>query len=216
MLHPTAWLDLQRMRLLLRSYPGYAPPRPGLPHYDLNVEDGKENYRYFLATKIERILGLSNFLANFSVPLTTDQAGLRAVDAWLHRYGGHLVTRDRHVTGVSYGAFIPPWTGNLVGLNVIWDLGIYAGNAAIHANHNCSWVFNDGSWTKEGKHLTDYLKPCLSVEWRRQPYDIFETVLQIAQAKQCLLDLGGRSQGAPDSRADALQQRVRFVARQAF
>src|SRR6516165_5085618 len=137
------WADARRIRKLLEDYPVYHPPFPGDAD-TLILENGRKNYEYYLENKEKRRDALRAFLSSFDTPLEFTDAGLAAVDTWVERYAGHLITQNGSLNARALMYFVREWTGTLRGLNVIWDLGTYAGDFIIKINPECYWMFGDG------------------------------------------------------------------------
>jgi hypothetical protein len=211
MLRPSTWLDSWRIGQLLRNYSTYSPPHSGDPR-NLTLEQGKTNYEYFLRKKSQRFDNLRALFIPFNASLTLDDGGLRTIDAWVHRFCGHLIDQDRLASSISFRTWNPPWASQHAGLNVLWDLGIYAGEFVIHLNSNCSWYLNDGGSHRSAREWTDYLRPSLRIERRQGSWDVFETIFQIAEAKQRLMLLGQSIRTDIDHAPDALEKRIRFYA----
>lgn len=209
MLRPRAWFDSRRIRAGLGGYPVYSPPHPG-DSSELSLEEGEENYAYFLRSKDSRVAHLRTFLASFDARLSIDDAGLRNLDAWIHRYSGHLIDRDRFASWLAFQTFIPSWTVSYAGLNVLWDLGIAAGEFIIRLNPKCSWFLNDGRGRGSPRASPDYLRPCLLIERPPGYCDMFATILQIAEAKQEIMRIGRAPGPVMDYVPNALEKRVRF------
>lgn len=124
-----------RVTQALAGYPPYTPPewKPD-PNPEANLDPDPEAMRaasalyreYFLGGMPVRLEALRTFLANFDVALSSDDAGLMAVSTWLPTWGDLLVDNlaDEAVWN-AYRSFEVPWTGTLIGLNVIFDFGIY-------------------------------------------------------------------------------------------
>jgi hypothetical protein len=131
----------RRMSKALVDYPVYEPPHRQGPNGPRDLSDqearefwarGKENFSHFMEHRIERQDALRAFLANFDVAMTLEQAGLAAVSAWLPGNCGALVRDiDKEETIQIFFRYLVPWVGDLRGLNVIFDLGIFFGECVI-------------------------------------------------------------------------------------
>jgi hypothetical protein len=209
LLRPSAWLDARRVRVALRGYPVYSPPYRG-DSSELSLEHGQANYAYFLRNKDSRLAGLRTFLASFDVRFSVDDVGLRSVDAWLHRYCGHLIGLNRFASYQAFQTFVPSWTGSYSGLNVLWDLGIAAGEFVIKLNPACSWFLNDGPTHGSPPGSIDYLRPCLLIEHAPKYCDAFGAILLMAQAKQEIMRIGRPPGPVMDYVPNALENWVRF------
>ncbi len=126
--------DQLRVSQTLVSYPPYAPPEWKADSNPESRRAASAQYRdFFIGGIPARLEALRTFLANFDVALNLDDAGLMAISAWLPRYGDLLINDfDDKVVRDAYYEVAVPWTGSLIGLNVIFDLGIY--------NAECLWT----------------------------------------------------------------------------
>src|SRR5262245_12430065 len=130
---------LRHMSEALTNYPPYMPPawNPGIT----SVHDASADYRrFFFANREGRIDALRMFLGTFNVVLNFDDNGVMAVSAWCPHYADALV-EEMDTDGVrnAYDSFAAPWAGSLIGLNVIFDLGIYYGECLLARNPKLTW-----------------------------------------------------------------------------
>jgi hypothetical protein len=96
---------------------------------------------HFLGSTQARLEALREFLANFDVSLSSDDAGLMAVSTWLPHWADLLVDDlDDQAVRDAYNRFTVPWTGTLSGLNVIFDLGIYYAECLWSRRTKLEWV----------------------------------------------------------------------------
>jgi hypothetical protein len=175
----------RRMLSLLDDYPLFEPPYRQGPNvsgqsagqsfddYERSFREfvarGEENLSYLLAHRRERLAALRAFLAKFDVEVDTDDAGLSAVSAWCPGNCGALVANMRnHATRQAFFQLLP-WTGELRGLNVVFDLGVFLGECVTARNPKLYWKYlgggstNDGSASASGyyiqgfRHIRDYL-----------------------------------------------------------
>jgi hypothetical protein len=177
----------RRMSDALLDYPVYAPPYrqgPNYPrHLQIKGEDvygrllreftarGRENFTYFLEQRNARLTALGIFLAKFGVMMGIDDTGLAAVSAWCPGNCGALVPNLRlDQTRQAFFQLLEPWTGQLRGLNVIVDLGVFLGECLIFRNQRLHWIYrpgtsDDGSSNSSGfqidgfKDRRDWLDP---------------------------------------------------------
>lgn len=149
--------DMRRLSAALEGYPEYAPPCPG---GRLERKEAEANFEFFMAQRTQRLEHLKNFLAGFSVDLQFSPEGLSALDAWLLRYGGHLIPKGGDVIW-ALEHYDPAWTGEYAGMNIVNDVGIYAGEYIARHNKNARW----GLWLGDGKpgarDMMGYLHPCI-------------------------------------------------------
>jgi hypothetical protein len=130
--------DKRRVLDALTGYPPYSPPvwDPGRSFH----ESAAEYETFFLANKQMRIEALRVFLAKFGVALSADEDGLRAISAWCPRYADLLVDGlESDAVADAYRYFESPWTGPLLGLSPIFDLGIYSGECILSHNPKLKW-----------------------------------------------------------------------------
>ena len=130
--------DKHRVLDALTGYPPYSPPAWDP---EKSFADSVAEYEgFFLANKQMRIEAIRTFLAKFGVALTVDEGGLTAISAWCPRYADLLVDGLEHdAVADAYRYFEPPWTGPLLGLNTIFDLGIYFGEWILPHNPKLRW-----------------------------------------------------------------------------
>jgi hypothetical protein len=160
------------------DYPVYQPPhRQGPNHpnrlrikgdekYIHSFRDflarGRENFEYFLENRETRLAALQAFLAKFDVKMSRDDAGLAAVSAWCPDNCGVLASKFRdNATRQAFFQMLEPWTGSRRGFNVIFDLGVFLGEAVIARNHHLSWDYrpgasDDGSATLSGYQIIGF------------------------------------------------------------
>ncbi|CAL77255.1 hypothetical protein BRADO3472 [Bradyrhizobium sp. ORS 278] len=127
----------------LVNYPPYTPPIwcSGVKSLD---NANAEYVSYFMTQRPERVEALRSFLAKFNVPLSLDDLDIRAVSAWFSSHVDLLVDGLRHQEDESlwraYNYFDVPWTNSLVGLNVVFDLGVYVGECILARNPRMKWL----------------------------------------------------------------------------
>ncbi len=134
----------EKLRVLdaLVDYPPYAPP---IWSSDTQkFADATAKYRsYFLENRSWRIEALRIFLAKFGVALDLGDTGVEAVSKWCPIYANLLVDGLQHQESEelrrAYGWFQVPWTGSLIGLNPIFDLGVYMGECLLFRNPRLAW-----------------------------------------------------------------------------
>jgi hypothetical protein len=144
----------RRMSEALVDYPVYEPPHRQGPHGPRHLSDqearefwarGKENFSHFMERRKERLDALRTFLARFDVAMDLEQAGLAAVSAWLPGNCGTLVSDlGKEETVQIFFRYLAPWVGDLRGLNVIFDLGIFFGECVIFRNPRLHWIDRQG------------------------------------------------------------------------
>jgi hypothetical protein len=128
------------VRQALADYPPYAPPEwNGDPN---SLLEASNKYReFFFGSKDTRLEALRGFLGKFDVLMDLDDAGLMAVSTWLPQYAD-LLLEDFNSDAVrdAYREFTTPWTGELSGLNPIFDLGIYYAECVWLRRTKLEWI----------------------------------------------------------------------------
>ena len=132
MLLPQMWLRKRWLERALRDYPLYDPPHK-IEERLLPKEKAAENFDYFMRVRQQRLAYLQSWLRrHFDVTVTLDEQGMRALNRWGNKYAGFFIVQKPAVnrTG-SYFNYVPPWTGDNAGYNVLFDMGIALGEAII-------------------------------------------------------------------------------------
>jgi hypothetical protein len=146
MLKPKAWIDALKLRWALEEYPVYSPPDMR-NEIELPINLARDNFNYFKANLVFRERSLRTFMEKFAIDATTDDRGLLAVSQWFDRYGG-LLLYHKPRSATTLRAFVnynPPWTGKHIGINVVWDIGIYVGNCIIARRASAHWDLDTGN-----------------------------------------------------------------------
>jgi len=146
MLKLRTWRDRRKAKLALLGYPVYSPPYLQ-NEIDLPLSKAEANFGYFMTHRAFRLRSLQEFLNKFDVTASTDDQGLAAVTNWFRRYGGLMTYFERRST-VTLDAFVnydPTWTEAHIGINVVWDLGIYTGECVIARYPSAHWTINTGN-----------------------------------------------------------------------
>jgi hypothetical protein len=127
-----------RVSYALANYPAYEPPQ-----WDATKSLSDNNLEYadfFLDRRNRRLEALRSFLINFDVVLSMDNGGIMDVSSWCPIYGDFLVPElETEDVFSAYHDFELPWAGRLIGLNVIFDVGIYVGECILHRNQVLKW-----------------------------------------------------------------------------
>jgi hypothetical protein len=137
------WLRKRRLERALREYPLYDPPHK-VEERLLSREKAAENFDYFMRVRLQRVAYFRQWLRrHFGVAVTLDEKGVRALSHWGNQYAGLLRTKgpDGRLTK-SYFTYDPPWTGENVGCNVVFDMGITLGEAVIANCPKLRWDFD--------------------------------------------------------------------------
>ena len=131
-----------RVTQALVGYPPYAPPKWEPDPNPEAMRAASIQYRdYFLGGTQARLDALRAFLANFQVSLNLDDASLIAISTWLPRWADLLVSDfDDPAVRNAYHRFEAPWSGELCGLNVVFDLGIYYAECVWIRRTGLKWV----------------------------------------------------------------------------
>lgn len=121
-----------KLERALETYSIYDPPHRKEERL-LPVEQARENFDYFMAHKDARLAGfLAWFERHFALRLTLDEAGLRALEKWGKKYAVILISSiDPLLDDYCYFDYGSPWDGRYKCLNVIFDTGIFLGEALI-------------------------------------------------------------------------------------
>jgi hypothetical protein len=156
---------VERRELLspfIADYPLYQPPYRQGPNFlrrSPNQEEeaylktipeftarGDENFAYFMEQRASRMASLQSFLAKFGVSASPDDAGLADVSRWFPYNAFALVPSLRDwAVGQAFFQMKTPWIDELRGLNVIFDLGIFFGEALIRKQPCLHWKFHYGA-----------------------------------------------------------------------
>jgi hypothetical protein len=211
MLNPKFWLDRIRVARALRGYAVYSPPFPGVP-YALGLEEGLKNFDHFMRVKTERLARFREFLAGFGADASLSSSGLRSVDAWCDRFAGHLIPKRTVGALDAFAYFVPSLQGPYVGLNVVFDLGIYAGEMTHQLNPACKWFFHDGWGDKDAYEFPYYYRQCISTQRKPGFWDVFSAVSHLARQKRRTLQFGQPPfpRNFEDYAPNALEARIAF------
>jgi hypothetical protein len=135
--------EKRRVLEALADYPPYTPPI-----WDSDAKSAPqaddEYTSYFFQNQNRRVEALRIFLAKFDVALSLEDVGVKTVSAWCPIYADLLVDGLQHQESEdlwrAYNWFQAPWTGALLGLNPIYDLGIYMGDCMLYRNPRLKWL----------------------------------------------------------------------------
>lgn len=171
------WLRRDRTQLaegqrkVLEALADYVPYSPPEWNSDTkSLHDASAEYRAFFFDNRElRVETFSRFIAKFSVAANFDEAGTRAVSAWCPLYADLLVDGlERDSVADTYYEFACPWTGTMIGLNVIFDLGIYIGECVLARNTKLKWLPSRGPEARILAHPIfgqKYHRPFDPIKW---------------------------------------------------
>jgi hypothetical protein len=120
----------------LAGYPPYTPP----PWWPTDSIEHAAYTKFFLANREHRLEALRVFLAKFNVSPDLDDAGVMAVSAWCPLYADLLVDGlETDAVWSAYHRFEAGWVGPLLGLNAMFDLGVYCGECVLLRNRRLKW-----------------------------------------------------------------------------
>jgi hypothetical protein len=213
MLHPKTWLDAVRIREAIRNYPVYTPPHRK-DSESITFAEGNENFAFFIDQKPIRLANFVKWLAYFGVSPSDDDMGIHNVGAWVHRNGGLLMTADIYMSNKIYSSFTSSWTENYRGLNVIWDLAIYAGDWIIQKNASCSWGLDIGDEDRASRTMMGYLRPCVLIQEKPGRFPIFDFCFDLVVAKRDLITIGAVRIGDPNMALAGFETKLRNRASQ--
>lgn len=184
--------ERSKLEKLITEYPVYQPPHiQPIPRN--SAADAQENFVYFLSCKEQRLHYLFELIKSLGFEATNGVEGITNVDRGIHKYGAYLVSNDRSAESESFFSFFPPWDGELRRLNVIWDLGIFVGDAICSLSPGASWRLCVGDDDPISRKLPRFHKPCVAGIDSDRPdlwLDPFQDMLLLARAKKELNDLG--------------------------
>jgi len=131
----------QKLRVsgALTDYPPYRPPQWNLGTKSPTDADA-EYKKFFFDNRDRRVEALRTFIARFDVTLDLSDVGVAAVSEWCPIYADLLVEEiETDSVWSAYHGFAAPWTGPLLGLNPIFDLGVYYGECLLSRNSKLKW-----------------------------------------------------------------------------
>ena len=144
------WAKARRASRLFPGYPIYGSPIRKSPQ-DLTASDLATTYSYFMGCKNDRVAALMKFTASWDAPIRSvyslDDA-TRCLSKFMFTYGGY-VTGDRipRAQDIFYGANVLGPTDEALLLaaetSLIFDLGIWFGEALIAAAPNLKWRLSE-------------------------------------------------------------------------
>jgi hypothetical protein len=137
------WLRKRRLERALRGYPLYDPPHK-VEERLLSRERAAENFDYFMLVRLQRLAYFRDWLRrHFGVAVTLNERGVRALNRWAVGYAGLLLVKEADGNPTrSYFTYDPQWTGDNVGQNVVFDMGITLGEAIIANCPKLRWDFD--------------------------------------------------------------------------
>jgi hypothetical protein len=131
---------------------------------ELPLSKAKENFSFFLQQRPFRLQFLHDFLTEFDIDANTTDDGLSAVSDWHDSYGGVLLRfRPRDTTTLNaFVSYAHPWTGEHLGINVVWDLGIFVGECLIARRRSAHWDLNTGDPDPISLEAVGHQRPCVA------------------------------------------------------
>ena len=115
---------------VLRDYPIYDPPHK-VEERLLPREEARENFEYFMRVRQERVAYFTKWLRRyFWTRISADERGVKTLNRWARRYSG-LIFVGSPERSTSYFTYYPPWTGDNIGCNVVFDIGVALGEFII-------------------------------------------------------------------------------------
>jgi len=147
-LQPSAWLRSRRLgRILSQGYPVYNPPNLQWEK-KLPKEKVQENFDYFMNVRLSRVNFLNKwFYENFDLDVSLSKDGVDRLTKWYDDYAG-VVFAAKHTKSFywdnCYRDYDPAWEGPYVGINLLFDIGIWAGEYIIAKAPSLYWAPNSG------------------------------------------------------------------------
>lgn len=182
-LRPRAWFRARRLRAALDGYPVYAPPNMR-NEIELPRSKAKENFSYFQQQLPCRRQFLHDFLKKFEIDADTTDDGLAAVSGWYDYYGG-LLLRFRPYDTTNLDAFVtyaPPWAGEQLGINVLWDIGIFIGECVIARRRSAYWDLDTGDPDPISLEGVGYQRPSVAGLYSPFACDPFTQIFMDSQS----------------------------------
>jgi hypothetical protein len=140
------WLRTSRLERALVGYPQYDPPHK-VEERLLSREAAAENFDYFMRVRLDRLAYFQTWLREqFGFRISLDEKGILAFCRWRSKYAGFLLTKgpDGYPTD-SYFTYSPRWNGENIGHNVVFDTGIFLGEAILANCPKLRWDFDPTS-----------------------------------------------------------------------
>ncbi len=125
--------NARRLARAVQTYPVFHPPFPTPPALRTD-EETHANYAYFLSQRADRVADLKFLLEQFG----TDATDAQALDHWVAAFGAGLIPSEAHVHALTTHS--PAWTGRYASLNVVHDLAVALGEAAMQQDHRWTWA----------------------------------------------------------------------------
>ncbi|KJC33614.1 hypothetical protein UP09_34625 [Bradyrhizobium sp. LTSP885] len=169
----------------MRDYPIYSPPFHD-SELVLAKREIETNYEYFLENKALRLEYLAKYLRTFSVELRFSAEVLSILDAWVYRYGGHLVPAGGDTIS-ALADYEPAWAGKYLGLNVVNDIAIFAGDYIVSKNLRTRWDVWFGDGTQRDYEKQGFGQPCLfglSHVSRQGPHSVLWEIYRFCDASR--------------------------------
>jgi hypothetical protein len=192
----------------LAGYPPYEPPK--WDPASKSFRDANAEYKqFFFDQRTYRLEELRIFLEKFNVTMTLEDSAIMNVSRWYPMYADLLVDHlDKEMVWVAYHSFESPWTGSFLGLNPIFDLGIYFGECMLSLNARLAWQPGRGpEQTFVSHHIFG--------RRNRGPFDpireIYNECRNIQSQKKWPMVPGAETLLEPDSLYRAIHGRARLL-----
>lgn len=117
----------RRLKAALAGHPVFHPPCP------FSGQHLADNFAYFLAQRQDRVAHLRFFLRTLGVDVDDDGA----VDRWVAQSGAALVPGSIHAAALR--THEPLWAREFAGLNIVLDIAVALGEAAIGTRKGWRW-----------------------------------------------------------------------------
>jgi hypothetical protein len=125
-----------------RGYPLYDPPHKREERV-LSKAEAAENFEYFMSVRRQRHDYFIKWMdRHFGIDLTPDEKGIRALNRWGNKYGGMLLSVEALGPASPYFTYSAQWTEENTGNNIVFDMGIALGEAAIAKCPDLRWDFD--------------------------------------------------------------------------
>ena len=127
-----------RVGVAATGYPVFRPPFDW-PAAALTAKEARANFAYFESQKTDRVAHLRFLLGKFGVEVVNTGT----VDTWVVAWGEALMPDESCVAALT--THEPMWARGAAGLNIVHDLAVFTGDAAIRADPRWRWVQGAGA-----------------------------------------------------------------------
>lgn len=149
LLKPSLWMARRRIkRILAKPYPAYLPPHRKWEKH-LSPSQRQENFDYFMSIRKPRLEVFRSWIhEKFNVEATFDKRGIDSLSHWFDTHGGFFIDwrnlPNDYSPIKSYRDYIPPWNEPLLGVNILFDIGLWVGEYAITKFGRLRWDVDVG------------------------------------------------------------------------